>query len=390
VEAAAAPRRRSAPSPFDWIRDIAASQGGGIFFLNATTYLIDAQYQLPPGTEVYGAGSGKDGTGTVIRAVGLPAQNASECNRKGLVLGDNTVVNGFHFVGVDTRRVCFSAAVETPGCSNNSIRFTTPPTEANCGRHTGGTNGHGVRNATVEDITVEGFTTQTLFMMPPTQAGLRVSQDVTVRRLQSYGTFADGVNIHGQHSNVLVEDCTVRYSGDDSFAIWSIGTGLDNVTFHNNTAMYPHGNGGGKAQGTMGQACAKPCPCDAETWDGLRWCNCPGAPKDAFCRAAGCFAVYGGLSSTFENNTGFECGGGIGLVSFGAKWAAIHGRRELHGLFGGAWNSSSSTRVVGNTIDGAREASRQCSFEAPIDLQTNRSVGRSSFPGSVVCEVQLS
>jgi len=82
-----------------------------------------------------------------------------------------------------------------------------------------------------------------------------------VRRLQSYGTFADGVNIHGQHSNVLVEDCTVRYSGDDSFAIWSIGTGLDNVTFHNNTAMYPHGNGGGKAQGTMGQACAKPCPC---------------------------------------------------------------------------------------------------------------------------------
>ena len=188
--------------------------------------------------------------------------------------------------------------------------------------------------------------------------------------------------------------------------------------------------GGGKTQGTMGPACAEACPCDAETWDGLRWCHCPGAPKDAFCRSAGCFAVYGGQSSTFENNQGFECGGGGGLVSFGAKWAAIHGHRELRGLFGGAWNSSSSTRVVGNTIDGIKETSRQCtslslslslslraicnpkpsvialsicripvainssimlpgagSFEAPIDPKTNRSIGRDGFPGSIVCEI---
>ena len=134
--------------------------------------------------------------------------------------------------------------------------------------------------------------------------------------------------------------------------------------------MYPHANGGGKAQRTMGPACANPCPCATEAWDGRRWCDCPGAPKDAYCRAAGCFAVYGGQSSTFDNNRGFECGGSGGLVCFGAKWAAIH--RELHGLFGGGWNSSSSTRVVGNTIDGVNEASRQCSFEAPIDLACRR------------------
>ena len=127
----AAPALGTAPSQFDWIRAIAASTGGGRFFLNATTYLIDAQYQLPPGTNIHGSGSGQGGT--VICAVGLQPEGPLDS----LVLGDNTVVSGFHFVGVDTRRVCFAAAVETVGCSNSSIRFTTPPTEANCGTREG-------------------------------------------------------------------------------------------------------------------------------------------------------------------------------------------------------------------------------------------------------------
>jgi len=39
------------------------------------------------------------------------------------------------------------------------------------------------------------------------------------------------MNIHGQHANVLIEDSTVQYSGDDSFATWSIGATQTNVTF---------------------------------------------------------------------------------------------------------------------------------------------------------------
>ena len=39
------------------------------------------------------------------------------------------------------------------------------------------------------------------------------------------------MNIHGQHANVLIEDSTVQYSGDDSFATWSIGAAQTNVTF---------------------------------------------------------------------------------------------------------------------------------------------------------------
>ena len=51
------------------------------------------------------------------------------------------------------------------------------------------------------------------------------------------GSWADGVNIHGQHVNVMVEGCTVIDSGDDNFAMWSVGAGQHNVTFKNNTAV---------------------------------------------------------------------------------------------------------------------------------------------------------
>ena len=39
------------PGAFDWIERIERSSGGR-FFLNASTYLIDRQYQLPPNTEI--------------------------------------------------------------------------------------------------------------------------------------------------------------------------------------------------------------------------------------------------------------------------------------------------------------------------------------------------
>ena len=59
--------------------------------------------------------------------------------------------------------------------------------------------------------------------MPPTQAGARVSRDITVRGLRTNGTWADGMNVHGAHVNVLIEDSTTRCTNDDSFAVWSIG-----------------------------------------------------------------------------------------------------------------------------------------------------------------------
>jgi hypothetical protein len=176
------PQPHVLPGAFEWIRSIEASSGGR-FFLNATTYLIDRQYQLPAGTELHGAGSQarcrdphsncsaaeSDGGGTIIQAVGKPFNKncgANARNRKGLLLGDDTVVSGFHFIGSENGRYdCLTAPVETPGCANTQSHFTSPPNETACGGDVGGTQGNGVRNATVEDVTVEAWTTQVILPM---------------------------------------------------------------------------------------------------------------------------------------------------------------------------------------------------------------------------------
>ena len=90
--------------------------------------------------------------------------------------------------------------------------------------------------------------------------------------------FANGpcscTDLHGQHHNVLVEDCVVRDAGDDSYAIWSVGTGASNITFRNNTAIYDTARVDGKSR----------C--------GLHYC----------------YAVFGGQAALFEDNVGTGCG----------------------------------------------------------------------------------
>merc|ERR1711879_833225 len=88
-------------------------------------YYIDRQYQLPPNTQIIGAGSG--GGGTVIKAHGssnyhqICGNNAK--NRKGFLLNDNTYIGKLHFVGIDKMRfsdnglLCGAAPFETPGCA---------------------------------------------------------------------------------------------------------------------------------------------------------------------------------------------------------------------------------------------------------------------------------
>jgi hypothetical protein len=73
--------------------------------------------------------------------------------------------------------------------------------------------------------------------MPETRFG--VCNNVIVRNLSSHGSWADGLNVHGAHTNLLIEDCTIRNSGDDAFAMWSTKDGMKNVTFRNNVAYNP-------------------------------------------------------------------------------------------------------------------------------------------------------
>jgi hypothetical protein len=205
----------SGDDPFGWIRAIESGPAGQKIALRASTvYELDRQYQLPRGTELVGAGT-NPASRTVIRAVGK--HYSTNCgpnatNRKGVVLGDDTVVRGLHLVGMETaRQPCLCAMIETPGCAsgentacaarkNHTLPVTpdcyyeSPPTAAECAGVIGKTGGHGARNATVEDITVEAATTTTMFFMNPSIAGLRPSSDITVRNCRSSQTHADGIS----------------------------------------------------------------------------------------------------------------------------------------------------------------------------------------------------
>lgn len=323
--------RAGAPDPFKWMADIVAS--GGQHQLEAKTYYIDKQYQLPANTEIHGAGSG--GSATVVKALGssydgICAGNAN--NRKGFLLGDNTYVGKLHFIGMETKRfsdnqlLCGGAPFETPGCAGTGY-FTEAPTS--CDGVTG--LARGVSNATVEDVTVQALTVQNVFYMPPTMAGSSVSKDILVSKLICNGTWADGMNIHGAHENVMIRDCEIRNSGDDNYAIWSVGLpGADNITFQNNVAVNPWYRPGGSSASS-------------------------GSPN-----TDNCFAAYGGKSSAFLYNS---CEGGHdAVVIFG---------NDMHKTYGGQFSSESSTRVQGNI--GVDREYPPCYFGV-------------DFPGDKTCE----
>ena len=344
---------------FNWIRKIAAGPPNTKYALGAATYLIDAQYQLPRGTELRGAGTDPLRR-TVIQAVGKPytacagaASNPALIQgRKGLLLGDSTYVSGLHLVGMETKRLdCLYAMIETPGCTNSEGNFAAPPNETGpcgpagrnlncCGGYTGNS-GHGVTNATVEDVTVEGFTTQNMFFMAPTAEGKRVSRDVTVRNMRMNGSWADGVNIHGQHVNVMIEGCTVVDSGDDNFATWSVGAGQDNITFLNCTAM-------------RGPEATIPDP------NGAAGINC-------------CFVGFGGQLTSFIDSVGHGCGltprphidnHSEGIVVWGAPNPTRHTTNKTGVNFGGSWNSSSRAVVRNMTGScGGTDGCPVCKFQ---------------------------
>ena len=105
-----------ADDPFAWIRSIESGPTGRKITLKASTvYELDRQYQLPRGTELVGAGGTDPASRTVIRAVGKNYSyncGPNATNRKGLVLGDDTLVRGLHLIGMETKRMdCLSAMI---------------------------------------------------------------------------------------------------------------------------------------------------------------------------------------------------------------------------------------------------------------------------------------
>jgi hypothetical protein len=223
---------------FSWICDIEQGPTYQIYELEAKVYHIDRQYQLPQGTQLRGQGPDR----TRIYAVGKASvYGCTEhvANRIGLVAGNDTYLGGFTFRGIETQRwvdgpdgLCGGGAIETPGCA-----------DANCAERysTGNQDGSAVSNVLIEDVEiaiVEGKpNVQVNFYMARTRHG--VSNNITVRGLRSQGSWADGLNVHGAHTNLLIEDCALANAGDDVFAMWSVADRMANVTFRNNTAYNP-------------------------------------------------------------------------------------------------------------------------------------------------------
>jgi hypothetical protein len=278
--------------PFKWIADLERS--GGKVVLDAKTYYIDRQYTLPPGSSLSGAGQGK----TVIQAVRwLGADGSSICgtnakHRIGIVVGDNTYIGKFTYTGVDTSRpsdngeLCAGNAIEFPGCN-----------QPYCDSHayTGNGDGHGASHVVVEDIEFTAYTVQNMVFMAQTDAGKRVSSDVQIRRLSTLGTWADGLNIHGAHRDIVVEDCSAFNTGDDCFALWDSsieGQFAQNVTFTGNKAGNPHFNGndrdcfsqfGGRSANYINNQCDNPTNAMIHYWIAFCGSGQAGSPGKSVC-----------------------------------------------------------------------------------------------------------
>jgi hypothetical protein len=199
------------------------------------------QYALPANTQIHGSGANKN-SGTVIEVQGGYYDHicwGNAHNRKGFLLGDHTYIGHLYFKGMEDKRfadnqlLCGGAVFETPGCKGTGKWEHVPH---DCGGDTGN-NGNGVRNATVEDIVIERDTTQSAIYVAPTKAGARVSENLVFRSIRSNGFLADGMNIHGAHQNILVENCDFRHCGDDIYAIWSVQPGANKITFRNNIGV---------------------------------------------------------------------------------------------------------------------------------------------------------
>lgn len=259
---------------FKWIRDV--EKRGGHVVLPPGTFYIDRQYVLPANTHLEGSGIGR----TIIQAVNkTEAQTdalcgASHVNRIGIIVGDHTYLGKFTFTGADNKRpmdnivLCGGGAIETPGCA---FPYCAKPHTGLAGQgpniNTGNGDGNGVHNVIIEDIEFTQFTVQNMLFIPPTAEGRRVSSDIAIRNLRTNGTWADGLNIHGAHQNILVEGCSASNTGDDSFAAWDSGVEkvhMSNITFKDNYAANPNFNAnmrecfsqfGGRSVNYIGNKC---------------------------------------------------------------------------------------------------------------------------------------
>ena len=80
--------------------------------------------------------------------------------------------------------------------------------------------------------------TQVAIWIPATR-NRNGTQHVRIRNVVSRSSQADGINLHGAMSDVVVENCHMSNTGDDIFVLWGAKLDPEGVSFRNCTAVNP-------------------------------------------------------------------------------------------------------------------------------------------------------
>lgn len=327
--------------------------------LEAKTYYQDRSILLPEGSKLIGQGINK----TYIISCGAPSSG-----RRGFILNNNTYLGHFTWQGLQASRGNFDAVVGTPGCLSTSCQGGCIPEDGNCA---------GIANAVVEHIhnsvfargddmwplsTSVGWFPKTLPWGPQMATG---SRNITVRGLVSWGTWADGINFHGGHHDVLIEQCELSFTGDDPIGLWPVSADArqdarqcqQNIVIRNNVARWPRQYSGTKAGGKGPRDFAN--------------CDCSDADRGQ-CYRHPCWATYaGGSGVQWVNN---HCEGAWDVLSFNGdfpdpshtKWCGVltvvgNTYSQMRGQGSGCRLNSSTASMCNNIPEPPGTIGGQCS-----------------------------
>jgi hypothetical protein len=151
------------------------------------------------------------------------------------------------------------------------------------------------------------------------------SRNITIRGIISWGTWADGINFHGGHHDVLIEKCEMNYAGDDAYGLWPVSADAvadpavncqRNIVLRNNTARWPR-----QVQNSISKAGGKG-PRDYPD------CDCDKYPAGTTCYSKPCYATYAsGAGIQWVNN---HCEGAVQPIHFNpgypsnpTKWCGV-------------------------------------------------------------------
>ena len=311
--------------------------------LEARTYYQNRSIQLPAGARLVGAGVNK----TFVVACGAPSSG-----RRGFILGNHSYLGHFTWQGLQARRGNFDAAVGTPGCLSTkdcSASAECIPPGGDCA---------GVMNATAEHIHVRPHADGQAWWPLSSSAGwfprtrpwgrqrYTGSLNITLRGIINWGTWADGINFHGGHHNVLIERCEMSFTGDDAYGLWPVSEDAKadpvscqtNIVLRNNTGRWPRQHAGMNTvhSGTSAR--------------NFPQCDCGDVPlpsrnthNNGKCFIHACYATYaGGRGVQWLNN---RCEGAGLFLQFNGGFPAAE---QPNATAGTEW--CGALAVAGNTV----------------------------------------